>query len=125
MANTTTYSFTDLAGSISHPTLGFYLFDGTGVGSVTISKANDRSAHDVAADGSVDSLGNLAMLNTGKGGLTVNGIVNSEKSTVTNEAGALTVNGTYNYEDAKFTNNGEGGLIVNGTVSSTNAKTNS
>ncbi|RAI10639.1 MAG: hypothetical protein DK841_07465, partial [Candidatus Melainabacteria bacterium] len=79
----------------------------------------------VAADGSVDSLGNLAMLNTGKGGLTVNGIVNSEKSTVTNEAGALTVNGTYNYEDAKFTNNGEGGLIVNGTVSSTNAKTNS
>ena len=53
MANTTTYSFTDLAGSISHPTLGFYLFDGTGVGSVTISKANDRSAHDVAADGSV------------------------------------------------------------------------
>lgn len=53
MANTTTYSFTDLAGSISHPTLGFYLFDGTGVGSVTVSKANDRSAHDVAADGSV------------------------------------------------------------------------
>lgn len=53
MANTTTYSFTDLAGSISHPTLGFYLFDGTGVGSVTISKANDRTAQDVAADGSV------------------------------------------------------------------------
>ena len=53
MANTTTYSFTDLAGPISPPTLGFYLFDGTGVGSVTISKANDRSAHDVAADGSV------------------------------------------------------------------------
>ena len=53
MANTTTYSFTDLAGSISHPTLGFYLFDGTGVGSVTVSKANDRTAQDVAADGSV------------------------------------------------------------------------
>ena len=53
MANTTTYSFTDLAGSISHPTLGFYLFDGTGVGSVSISKATDRTAHDIAADGSV------------------------------------------------------------------------
>lgn len=49
----TTYGFTDLAGSISHPTLGAYLFDGSGVGSVTISKATDRTAHDVAADGSV------------------------------------------------------------------------
>nr|DAV21116.1 MAG TPA: Protein of unknown function (DUF3277) [Caudoviricetes sp.] len=49
----TTYSFTDLAGSISHPTFGAYLFDGTGIGSVTISKATDRTAHDVAADGSV------------------------------------------------------------------------
>lgn len=49
----TTYSFTDLAGSISHPTFGDYLFDGTGIGSVTISKATDRTAHDVAADGSV------------------------------------------------------------------------
>lgn len=48
-----TYSFTDLAGSISHPTLGAYLFDGTGVGSVTIAKATDRTAHDIAADGSV------------------------------------------------------------------------
>lgn len=50
---TTTYSFTDLAGSISHPTLGTYLFDGTGVGSVTVAKATDRTAHDIAADGSV------------------------------------------------------------------------
>ena len=49
----TTYSFTDLAGSISHPTFGAYLFDGTGIGSVTISKATDRTAHDIAADGSV------------------------------------------------------------------------
>ena len=49
----TTYSFTDLAGSISHPTFGAYLFDGTGIGSVTKSKATDRTAHDVAADGSV------------------------------------------------------------------------
>ncbi len=49
----TTYSFGDLAGSISHPTFGAYIFDGTGVGSVTISKATDRTAHDIAADGSV------------------------------------------------------------------------
>ena len=46
----TTYSF---AGSINHPTFGSYLFDGTGVGSVTVSKATDRTAHDIAADGSV------------------------------------------------------------------------
>ena len=33
----TTYSFADLAGSINHPTFGSYLFDGTGVGSVTVA----------------------------------------------------------------------------------------
>ena len=49
----TTYSFADLAGAINHPTFGSYLFDGTGVGSVTVSKATDRTAHDIAADGSV------------------------------------------------------------------------
>ena len=49
----TTYSFADLAGSINHPAFGSYLFDGTGVGSVTVSKATDRTAHDIAADGSV------------------------------------------------------------------------
>lgn len=49
----TTYSFADLAGSINHPTFGSYLFDGTGVGSVTVAKATDRTAHDIASDGSV------------------------------------------------------------------------
>lgn len=49
----TTYSFADLAGSINHPMFGSYLFDGTGVGSVTVAKATDRTAHDIAADGSV------------------------------------------------------------------------
>lgn len=39
----TTYSFADLAGSINHPTFG----------SVTVAKATDRTAHDIAADGSV------------------------------------------------------------------------
>ena len=42
----TTYSFTDLAGSISHPTFGSYIFDGTGVGSVTVTKSTDRTTHD-------------------------------------------------------------------------------
>jgi hypothetical protein len=49
----TTYSFTDTVGSISHPEVGVYMFDGTGVGSVTISKSTDRTAHDIASDGSV------------------------------------------------------------------------
>lgn len=49
----TTYSFGDLVGSIVHPELGVYMFDGTGVGAVTISKATDRTAHDLASDGSV------------------------------------------------------------------------
>ena len=42
-----------MAGSINHPTFGSYLFDGTGVGSVTVAKATDRTAHDIASDGSV------------------------------------------------------------------------
>lgn len=50
---TTTYSFGDLVGSISHPEIGIYMFEGTGVGSVTISKVTDRTAHDLAADGSI------------------------------------------------------------------------
>lgn len=53
MAKTTTYSFLDLVGSISHPTLGYYVFSGEGAGSVNVTKATDRTAHDVASDGSV------------------------------------------------------------------------
>lgn len=49
----TTYSFTDLVGSISHSTVGNYVFTGEGVGSVSVQKSTDRTAHDVAADGSV------------------------------------------------------------------------
>lgn len=48
-----TYSFLDLSGSISHPTIGSYLFTGEGVGDINISMSTDRSAHDVASDGSV------------------------------------------------------------------------
>lgn len=49
----TTYSFTDLVGSINHGVAGSYLFTGEGVGSVTVSKSTERTTHDVAADGSI------------------------------------------------------------------------
>lgn len=48
-----TYSFLDLAGSVSHPSVGYYVFNGEGAGSISITKATDRTAHDIAADGSV------------------------------------------------------------------------
>ena len=51
MGEPTTYSFLDLSGSIAHPDLGVYIFTGQGIGSVTVSMANDKTAHDIAADG--------------------------------------------------------------------------
>lgn len=51
-----TYSFKDLVGSLSNPIFGvaFPLTGGNvGVGSVTITMATERTAHDVAADGVV------------------------------------------------------------------------
>ena len=53
---TTTYSFLDMAGSLAHPDLGAYVFTGQGVGSVTISMASDKTAHDIAADGAIMAL---------------------------------------------------------------------
>ncbi len=53
MAANTTYSFTDLVGSINHSALTPFIFTGQGVGGVTVSKSTERSAHDVAADGSI------------------------------------------------------------------------
>lgn len=52
---TTTYSFLDLAGAITHPSFpgGPYMFTGEGVGSVTVNMQTERTAHDVAADGSI------------------------------------------------------------------------
>jgi hypothetical protein len=38
---------------LSHPAVGSYSFNGQGVGSVTVTRANDVTQHDVAADGSV------------------------------------------------------------------------
>ena len=53
MARTTTYSFLDMTGSLSHPTIGDYVFTGEGVGQITVAYATERTSHDVAADGSV------------------------------------------------------------------------
>lgn len=51
----TTYSFKDLAGVIVHPYTGSYILGGgnIGLGQVTVEKTTDRTAHDIAADGSV------------------------------------------------------------------------
>jgi hypothetical protein len=51
--NITTYSFMDVSVSISHPSVGKYSAVGEGIGSINISMANDRTAHDVSGDGSV------------------------------------------------------------------------
>lgn len=49
----TTYSFQDLNASFSHPGVGQFSMNGEGIGSITITRANDVTAHDVSADGSV------------------------------------------------------------------------
>ena len=49
----TTYSFSDISFSISHPSVGKFSASGEGLGSITVAMANDRSAHDTAADGTV------------------------------------------------------------------------
>lgn len=53
MPTTTTYSFADCIVVISHPALGQYSAQGAGIGSITVTMSTDRTAHDVAADGSV------------------------------------------------------------------------
>lgn len=50
---TTVYSFADVSLVISHPKVGKFTITGEGVGSVSISRANDMTQHDVAADGSI------------------------------------------------------------------------
>jgi len=51
--NHTTYAFEDVSLVISHPAKGSLTLTGSGLGSVTVARANDVSAHDLAADGSV------------------------------------------------------------------------
>lgn len=54
MAKQTTYAFKDTVGSIHSPAVQpDYIFTGEGVGSITVTKSTERTAHDVAADGSV------------------------------------------------------------------------
>ncbi|MDU4960197.1 MAG: phage protein [Sporomusaceae bacterium] len=48
-----TYSFTDLTATISHPSYGAYSIQGEGIGDLTVSKLTDRSVQNIAADGSV------------------------------------------------------------------------
>ena len=53
MPNQSTYSFTDVVATISHPSYGSYSIQGEGIGDMTITKTTDRSVHDVASDGSI------------------------------------------------------------------------
>lgn len=48
-----TYSFLDLTGTISHPSVGVYTLTGAGIGEMTLTQLNDASAMDTAADGTV------------------------------------------------------------------------
>lgn len=48
-----TYSFGDISAVLSHPDYPSLDFKNAGVGDITISKTNDTTAHDLAADGSV------------------------------------------------------------------------
>ncbi|WP_061343002.1 phage protein [Clostridium botulinum] len=63
----TTYSFQDVTVSCAHNGVGAASSTGAGVGTISIVKANDDTAHDVAADGSVmiskipGSNGNIAL----------------------------------------------------------------
>ena len=47
------YSFQDVNLNISHPLAGQYIANGEGTGSITFAMTQERTTHDVAADGSV------------------------------------------------------------------------
>lgn len=48
-----TYSFDDVTMVISHPAVGQFNTSGAGLGSINTTMTTERSAHDVAADGSI------------------------------------------------------------------------
>ena len=48
-----TYSFLDLTGTISHPSVGVFTLTGEGIGEMTLTQSNDVSAMDTASDGTV------------------------------------------------------------------------
>jgi len=49
----TTYSFSDVQFTISHPSVGKRVANGEGIGTITVTMTTERTAHDVAADGSI------------------------------------------------------------------------
>lgn len=53
MATYSTYAFEDVSFVVQHPSYGQYSANGQGIGSFTITKSQDRSVHNVAADGSI------------------------------------------------------------------------
>jgi len=53
MPETTTYSFTDLSSALASASLSAYVFTGQGVKQLTVVMSTDRTAHNVAADGSI------------------------------------------------------------------------
>jgi len=48
-----TYAFEDFSAIITHKAMGQLTLQGSGIGTITFTMANDVSSHDVAADGSV------------------------------------------------------------------------
>ncbi|GAB6170549.1 hypothetical protein JCM15765_03920 [Paradesulfitobacterium aromaticivorans] len=48
-----TYSFEDVSVIISNPNFGQFIANGAGVGSISVNMTTDRTAHELAADGSV------------------------------------------------------------------------
>lgn len=48
-----TYSFQDISCVISHPAVGQHIVTGSGAKTIAISRTNDMTSHDLAADGSV------------------------------------------------------------------------
>lgn len=86
-----------------------------------------KAGLNIKDNGSISS-NNLAMLNTGAGGLNISGSAkNNKTATVTNKAGDLTIGGTFvNGGDATFTNDGNQ-FNISGTVTNklTDAEKNS
>lgn len=48
-----TYSFSDVVMTISHPSIGQYVATGEGIGSITTTMTTERTTHEVAGDGSI------------------------------------------------------------------------
>ena len=48
-----TYSFEDISCVISHPAVGQHVVTGSGAKTISVSRTNDMSSHDLAADGTV------------------------------------------------------------------------